>query len=281
MKRPRIAVVALLGLLLLPALLEAQTKAIRIRQGESLEYDVRAEIEVTELAGDREAVLRAVTGGVAQLKARRVSREKIEWTYETPEVRLVRVTGTMEPGEASETTVQAKTGRVATDSRGRLVSSLKSGSNGESLTAMMEAMHRNLVKLWFQPAMLRGKHPGDTWSENRDERIRISEMGIDVRTRYAVAYRFDGIVDTLGTKAVRVSWSAQQMKIDGTRTIDGVRSPVRGDGDHVGTSYFSTIDGLLLASVSENSVDIRVAPSNGGGGVIPMTWRLRSESIRR
>ncbi|HVK39670.1 MAG TPA: hypothetical protein VNA88_14135 [Candidatus Kapabacteria bacterium] len=278
MKTLRLAMAAL-GLLL-PGFLPAQQGAIRIKQGETLEYNVRAEFEVTEVVGDREAVLRAVTGGVAELHARRVTRQKIEWSYETPEVKLVRVTSTMEPGASTETMVQAKAGRLATDGRGRVVAGLRAGRDDASLTAMMEAMHRSLVRLWFQPTLLRGKRPGDTWSEKRDERLRIAEMGIDVRARYTVVYRFDGIIDTLGGKAVRISWSAEEMAIDGTRTIDGVVAPVLGDGDHQGSSYYSTIDGLLLASSSENVVDIRVSPGDGGG-VIPMTWRLRSESTRR
>lgn len=264
--------------LLLPMVLEAQPRSIRIRQGTSVEYSVQAEIEMKEVVGDRESMVRAVTGGIFELTARRVSRQKIEWTYQTPEIRVVRVSSTG-PGEGgAETTVEARSGRLATDSRGRVVSG-RSGTSA-SLTPMIEALQRGLVQLWFQPAIFRGMKPGQTWSEKRDERIRVDDMGIDIRARYTVGYRFDGIVDTLGTKAVRVSWSTDRMQIDGQRTSNGVSSPVRGDGDHFGTSYFSTIDGLLLACVSENSLDVRVSPEQGGG-VIPMAWRLRSESTRR
>ncbi|MBC8144555.1 MAG: hypothetical protein H7X80_03150, partial [bacterium] len=157
----------------------------------------------------------------------------------------------------------------------------ESKAGPRSLAAMMEAMHRTLVKLWFQPEIFRKKKPGDTWVEKRDERIRVDDLGIDVRTRYDVAYRFDGIVDTLGIKAIRLSWTAGHMKIEGTRSLEGKATPVTGDGDHRGTSYFSTIDGLMLLSQSENTVDLRVPASDGSGRVIPMMWRMRSEAIRK
>lgn len=258
----------------------AQPKAIKIRQGESIEFHVRAAIEVTELVGDAESSLRAETGGIAMLRARRVSRRKIEWTYETPDVKLTRVTSTAEPGESDETTVKTKTGKISTDVRGKLVK-VTTPKTSKSLASLMEAMHSSLVKLWFQPQIFHKKRPGDSWSENRDEQIGVDELGINVRTRYEVTYRFDGIVDTLGVKAIRLSWTAGHMTIEGTRTVDGKTSPVVGDGEHTGTSYFSTIDGLMLASQSENSVDLRVSSTDEGGRVIPMMWRMRSESIRR
>jgi hypothetical protein len=176
--------------------------------------------------------------------------------------------------------VESTKGTISTDSRGRVVSGLRL-SESESLTPLMEAMHRSMVKLWFQPAIFRKLKPGDTWTEKRDDRIVVADMGIDVHARYNVDYHFDGIVDTLGIKAVRVTWHAARMTIAGTRTVDGKSSPVEGDGDHYGTSYFSTIDGLVLATVSDNTVDLRVTPKNGSQPAIPMTWRLHSESLRR
>lgn len=274
------AVLALATCLLVsPTLLIAQPKSIRIKQGESIEYNVRAEIEVSEtIAGGAEKLLRAETGGVAHLRARRVSRKKIEWSYETPEVKLIRVSSTMEPGEPDETTVQTKAGKILTDDRGRVTSTVATIPPTQSLASLMEAMHRSLVKTWFQPAIFRKLRPGDKWTEERNEHIQVDELGIDVQTSYSVDYTFDGIVDTLGVRALRVSWHAGQMSIEGTRVVDGIVSPVAGDGDHYGTSYFSTVDGLMLVSQSENSVDIRVRRADG---VIPMTWRTRSRSIRR
>jgi hypothetical protein len=279
MKWSRFTLVAIA--VLLPAIAISQPKTIRIRKGESLEYAVKAAIEVTELAGDKEKTLRAETGGIAHLTAQKVSGRKIEWSYETPDVKLIRVTSTMEPGASAETTVQAKEGKVATDNRGRVISGLHRRTGSESLTSLMEAMHRTLVKLWFQPAIFRRMKPGDKWSERRDERIAVEDLGIDVRARYRVDYRFDGIVDTLGMKAIRVTWRAGEMAIEGTRTSEGRKDPVQGDGEHFGTSYFSTIDGLMLAGTSDNVVDIRVSSPTGDGSVIPLTWRLRSESLRR
>jgi hypothetical protein len=278
----RVPLTLLAALLLAPAIAGAQPNGIRIKQGETLQYNVRAEVEVSELVGEREEVLRAETGGVAELRAQKVGRRQIEWSYETPEVRLIRVTSTMEPGASAETTVEKRSGKVSTDSRGRVVSGLKGSTKStESLTGLMEAMHRNLVKAWFQPKIFRRMKPGDTWTEQRDERINVEDLGIAMRARYAVDYRFDGIVDTLGMKAIRVTWRAGAMTIDGSRTMNGASVPILGDGEHSGTSYFSTIDGLMLAGTSENTVDIRVASPEKDGRVIPMSWRMRSASVRK
>jgi hypothetical protein len=251
----------------------AQPSSIKVRKGDQIDFTVRAEVEVTEILGDSERTFRAQADGPARLTVERITRGNIRWTYSTPELRLDSSAARL----MSIDSVHALAVRFSTDRRGNVSGS---GRRLRDLAPLMESVHRSILFLWFQPGIFRKMRPGATWTENRSESIVLEGLGIDAQAKFAVRYSFDGMADTLGVRAIRLRWSAPTMAIRGTRVIDGHSHPLQGDGEHSGIAYFSTIDGLLLAGVTESIVDMRI-PSEGRGGAMPTMWRLHSASIRR
>jgi hypothetical protein len=258
-----------------------QSDKIKVRKGDRFTYKVQAEMEFTEMSGEREDMMRVETGGPAELQARKVSKKSIEWSYDSPDVRLQRSQSTVDREHSTDTTIAGKQQNFTTDAVGNMRGG-KTSTQSISTGTLSESIHKNVVKQWFLPKIFRKLKPGDTWQENFDDQVTINELGLNVRTQYTVIYTFDGIVDTLGTKAMRIRSHAASMKIAGKRSVAGNSMPVEGDGDHYGTAYYSTIDGLLLVSNSENQLDMHVASSQSPGSrIIPMTWRLKAEAVRQ
>jgi hypothetical protein len=270
---------ALLCCLVSAAAADAQPLDRKPKNGERFSYNVESEVEITEISPDDEKTMRATAVGVAELRARKVSNRRIEWTYSAEPLRL-RVTNTIGPGRARDTTIRGTSRVFVTDAGGTPVSSTASRIAGSDLSSVLEGIQQNMIKRWILPTTMRKMKPGDGWTEERRDEVKLPEVGMVLDTRFTVNYVFDGIVDTLGIRAVRVRSQSNSMAIRGTRLVDGQKVKLEGDGgSHIGTSYYSTVDGVLIASRSENEVDVRVRSSDSVSG-IPMTWRQRATAMR-
>lgn len=257
----------------------AQTSSV-VKKGEKFSYNVESEVEITEIAAGDERTMHAMVEGIAELTARRVTSKRIEWTYSAEPVHL-RVTNSIGPGVARDTTVRGTSRVFVTDAKGTPLTGGAPKAGGDRLSGVLEGIQQSMIKRWILPATMRRMTPGDSWSEERSEDVSVADIGMTLDTRFTVLYTFDGIVDTLGTRAVRVRSMSESMTIRGNRTLDGKKMNLEGDGgSHLGTSYYSTIDGMLLASRSESEVDIRVTTVGDSGSSIPMTWRQRASAMR-
>jgi hypothetical protein len=257
----------------------AQTAAKSPEKGERFSYHVESEVEITEINAQDEKWLRATATGVAELRARKLSKKRIEWTYSAEPVRL-RVSNTIGPGRARDTTVSGTSRIFLTDATGAPVSPSHTRISSSEISGILDGIQQNMIKRWILPSTMRKMKPGDTWQEERSDEVHVADVGMVLDSRFTVSYTFDGIVDTLGIRAVRVRSQSQSVSIRGSRTINGTKMKLEGEGgSHLGTSYYSTIDGVLIASRSENEVDIRVTRS-GEAGDIPMTWRQRASAMR-
>ena len=258
---------------------DAQTTAKKPEKGERFSYQVESEVEITEITSQDEKSLRATATGLAELRARKLSKKRIEWTYSAEPVRL-RVSNTIGPGRPRDTTVRGTSRVFLTDASGAPVTQANTRITSSEISGILDGIQQNMIKRWILPSKMRAMKPGDTWEEERSDEVTVPDVGMVLDSRFTVAYTFDGIVDTLGIKAVRVRSRSSSVSIRGSRTIDGAKMKLEGDGgSHLGTSYYSTIDGVLLASRSENEVDIRVTGS-GESADIPMTWRQRASAMR-
>lgn len=251
-----------------------------VKKGEKFSYNVESEVQIVEIGAGDERMLHAMVAGVAELTARRVTGKRIEWTYNAEPAQL-RVLNSIGPGTTRDTTIKGTSRVFVTDAKGAAVNSTNRKSKGDHLSGILDGIQQSMIKRWILPATMRKMKPGDTWNEVREEEIALTDVGMTLDSRFTIRYTFDGIVDTLGTNAVRVRSESQAMAIRGNRLLDGKRMQLEGEGgSHIGISYYSTIDGMLLASQSESEVDIRVTTVGDSGGSIPMTWRQRASAMR-
>ena len=92
-------------------------------------------------------------------------------------------------------------------------------------------------------------------------------------------YHYDGVVDTLKTKADRIRAEVTSMTIQGSGEVMGTSMTIDGDGVSATTGYYSAKDGILLASSTDAEISMRMAM--GEQMVIPMTFKNMMNMVRK
>lgn len=121
-------------------------------------------------------------------------------------------------------------------------------------TGMQMFMHKD----WLD------KNVGDTWSDHLQDTIRIDGKeskaeSANIRLEVRTDYTFEGHVDTLGHKTVRIRYVINQVSMDGTITAaDGGETTIKSDGQGSGVFYYDVEDFLQVATQSITDVKMQL-----------------------
>jgi hypothetical protein len=259
--------------------------SIKVKQGTKFSYNTSSEMEMTQSAMGQEMTVTTRTTGLTELTAKKVAKQRIDWTLAIPELRMT-MSNSMQPDAAMDTTIVTEPQNYVTSSNGKVLVAPKSANAGQMEMMMGGSMMKNFA-LWFTPALPKGAQSGESWEEQRRDTVNMNpgeeeDGGIKIISSQNLKYTYDGITDTLGVKVARIRWTATSMKIEGGGSIQGNNMTMEGDGAINGTSYYSTKDGLLFASVTNSESNMRLGINAGGQEmVIPMVQTTRVSVLRK
>ena len=257
--------------------------AIKVKKGNTFTYNTVSDMEMVTSAMGQEQTQETKTVGTTILTVGAVDKQKINWVMAMPELR---VTMSMPMGGGIDTTISAPPQNYVTNPAGKVISAPASADAAGMEMMMGGSMLKNFA-LWFVPALARGAQSGATWEELRRDTMNYNPSndesgGVNIISTQNLRFTYDGITDTLGVKVARVRWSSTNVTYEGSGTIQDMAMTIEGDGGISGISYYSTKDGLLLASTTDVESNMRLGISPGGQPmVIPMVQTTRTSISRK
>lgn len=262
------------SLLAQPSNSGAPSGQIKVKKGAKIHYKVDMSIDINQSMMGQEVSMTMSSIGDAELKATNVARSLIDWTYSLQKMKM-KMTGPMMP-TGMDTTINSPPSTFTTDLQGNI-------TKQEGLQELSEAMSGGIqtisLEQYFSPVLGRSLKPGDTWEVSRVDTT--PQGGIDVRINTTMKYTYHGTVDTMKTKAVRISSEITSMTLEGEGNQQGMDIIVDGDGNGTNTFYYSQKDGLLLAAVSNSEINARASVTGQAAMVIPMTYVMKSTLVRK
>lgn len=260
--------------------LHAQTKALSVKQGAEYKYESKISLEQTvSMAGTESATNGTVTSSPV-LRAEKVAKSSIAWACD-PGSNHLQMSGEMLPGGKLDTTVNFIPSRFSTDLRGSRIAS-DSADMGKTLSAVIGGPAFNkLFDTWFSPVLARDVKPGGSWDEQHVDTVVNGMIGIQIKTATTTHYTYDGLVDTLGGKYMRVRTKVTSMTIAGSGSFGGMNMVIDGDGTCSSDLYYTAADGILKVSNIDCLSNYRMAVNGDGQMVIPVSQRVTGSMVRK
>jgi hypothetical protein len=254
-------------------------KSVTLATGTSLNYSMLSTMDMAQSMGGQEINILFAMDGSMILTAGRQASDQFAWTLDTRDMHV----SSESPMLSVDTTITLPTQRFTTTPLGRLLNVETSGEKGSEMSQMMMGLGggREQLASWFSPMLGTEHKVGETWQVQTNDTVNNDAMGMEMRRKWTTTYTYEASVDTLGTKAARVRMESSGMNIEGEMSVQGMNLGVDGDGAISGVSYYSLTDGLLLASKTENQMNMQVSMSEQGGMVIPITQRMNTTIVRR
>jgi hypothetical protein len=254
------------------------TESLNLATGTSLNYSMLSTMDIAPMGGQDVNMLFAMDGSMI-LTAGEQSKDRFVWTLDTRDMHV----SSENPMMSVDTTISLPTQRFTTTPLGKLLNVETSGEKGSEMSQMMMGLGggRDQLTSWFSPMLGSERKVGDKWQVLTNDTVNNEAMGMEMRRKWTTTYTYEAAVDTLGTKAARVRIESSGMNIEGEMSVQGMSLGVDGDGAIGGVSYYSLTDGLLLASRTENQMNMQLSMSEQGGMVMPITQRMNTTLVRR
>lgn len=228
----------------------AQTPAIVVKSGTSIPYLIQSTVAMLQGEGAQAFSVTMTTQSNAELKAAKVQASGIDWTLTLSNARLRMVSPGM-PNGAMDSSVSLKPVSFVTDPQGRLTTSLGAGSEMQSFLASGMASNFSMDQ-FFSPTLTHAVNPGESWETQSSDTVAPPSMrGFRIVVKRTVRYTYDGVVDTLNTKAHRVRAEAKTMTLDGKGELQGMNMRLNGGGTCSWSCYYTAAENLMLTSRTE------------------------------
>ena len=161
---------------------------------------------------------------------------------------------------------------VSTD--GKVVDLKISGMDDQVGAEMQRVLERSAggqtgMQMFMEKEWL-NKNVGDTWSDHLRDTIQIDGTETKVESANIIMeiktdYTFEGHVDTLGHKTVRIRYVINQVSMDGTVTApNGGETTIKSDGQGSGVFYYDVDDLLQVATQSITDVEMELGMPKTG-----------------
>jgi hypothetical protein len=266
-------------------LLYAQPAAIKVAEGKAIAYQTQMEMEVMVQMGGGGGSARSQANGIIDLMPTKVAKKQIEWSYGSSEMHLL-MDDPASPGSSIDTSVEMRPVTFVTDASGNLLSQSRMTAPSAQMQAMMmfqQGMQGSVLRQYFSPLIGKKLKRGQSWDLPMKDTISVEALGMKLNTGTITTYTFERVVDTLGKKAARVRLETSVMKVDGTiiPPNQGISVSLDGDGSMVGTYYYSTTDGLLIAGSGETEMNLRAVLDGEQKMVLPMVMKSKSSVVRK
>ncbi len=229
---------------------DAQTSSIVVKSGGAIPYRIQSTVAMLQGEGTQAFSVTMTTHSDAELKAAKVGASGIDWTLTLSNARLRMVSPGMQSG-TMDSAVHLKPVSFSTDPQGRLSTSLKAGSEMQSFLASGMASNFSMEQ-FFSPTLTRSVKAGDSWETQSSDTVAPPSMqGFRIVVKRTVRFTYDGVVDTLRTKAHRVRAEVKAMALEGKGELQGMNMQLNGGGTSSWICYYSAAENLMLASRTE------------------------------
>lgn len=244
----------------------AQTPKFAPKQGDTLRFVRDISSNVTQSISGVEMSMNMSFDGPVALAATKVRDTEIEWWALAPSTRFV-VDAPMQ-GVTLDTVVTGSAVGLVTNRDGRIESvSGRLTDVGEVGSMVPQSAGEGEFELYFLPALPKNVKVGQSWKTSRSD---TAEQGAMV-TQLSLVYTYEGMVDTLGTKATRVRIQSDTLSMSGEYAQGGVTAAMDGSGQVNATLYYSSGDGMLLWAHHHTAATINVVVMGPQNMVIPVT----------
>jgi|GEM_PF-5485661 len=265
----RLFALVLLGVLT-TALLQAQPTTITVKKGATITYRILGSTEITQSMMGQEMKIGFSNDGKLILANKNVGSDRLEWTSQLKNVK-VKVQSQLPIG-GGDTTITSSPKPFATDRSGHLM-------EGELESSDMMQVLQGGLQQFFAPIINRGLQVGESWETSRTDTT--AKMGLNIISHTKLRYVYDGVVDTLKQKALRLRMEIVEMTITGGGSLAQVgEATIDGEGSGNSTLYYSNRDGMLIAATQNNESTMRMEFS-AASMTIPMTYKLQSTVVRQ
>lgn len=248
---------------------------ITVRKGANFDYTTSLDVNISQSMQGQEMVITAVADGVSSVRAQKVDRNSINWTYQVRDMRLKFNAGMMGTRDTTLTLapVPFVTSRKGVITTRPVLEDVLPGVPGMDILFNVEQ--------FFLPNIFSVMTPGQTWETTRHDTS--SAGGLETVTTQILRHTYQGTVDTLGVSTHRVHSEATTYVIEGAGNMQGMDMSLSGDGTVVSDSYISARDGLLIASARTAQLNARMSLSGMGSEpmLIPMTTVQKLFIVRK
>lgn len=257
--------------------LMAQDK-ITVKGGNKFDFTFSGDMNVTQsMAGQEMTVASTMNGGV-HMMANKVGKDEIDWSYGVSDMKVSTKSEVL-PGGGQDTTITMEPVPFRTDMNGKIK---QNAALGEALQMFSSGVQGFAPQQMFSPAIGRSLKKGQTWEESSIDTVHNPMMGdgamvIERTTRYT----YDGPVDTLKNKAIRIRSEITSMSLTGSASMMGMDVKIDGDGSANMVSYYGAKDGILLATIGDNETNMRMAMTGQAEMLIPITMSMTSRMVRK
>ncbi|MDB5033178.1 MAG: hypothetical protein JWQ98_419 [Chlorobi bacterium] len=256
----------------------SQTNALGVKKGSRATYEMSTKSDVVQTVQGQDLTVNSTGTATLELGVRNLAKDHIDWTFTLAKMRLV-MGSPSAPSMKKDTTVRGKPMPFTTDLNGKVTAMFS--PEADQTGKMMMGLRRTSVAEFFSPALTRTLKPGDSWEEKSTDTIENAQLqGAKIYVERTTKYTFDGDVDTLKAKTVRLRTEVTSMSISGAGSIQGLKLDIHGDGTSTATNYY-TGDGLLLVSGSIGEMNMRVMTTGQVEMVIPITYKFSSSTVRK
>ncbi len=275
----RIVRIVVLASLVTAAPLFAQQGSIAVKKGTTFSYATDTKMDIVQSFQGQEMTMVSNTTGTMELSAKNVTASAIDWNYAIKKLRVT-MKAAMLPGGGTDTTMKGSTLSFSTDKAGRISNPEKLAAD-PMLAAVGGGMQGAAMGQMFSPALARTLTVGQSWEESTiDTIVNPALQGAKILLTKTTRFTYEGTVDTLKTKAARIRTEVTSMTIGGEGSAAGMSFRMDGDGASLGSSYYSVADGLLLASSADMTMNMRLMMTGQMEMVIPMTYALKTTTLR-
>ncbi len=245
----------------------AQPAVITVKSGKKIPYVTATKTTITQSISGQEIEVLMATDTKADLVAKSVTADGINWSYVIKQAKMSMKTP-MSP-KAKDSVLKMKPFDFNTDLRGNLIRAAEldpsfmavyGGGNGSSP-----------IQQLFAPTLSRELTAGQSWDESRIDTVSTTGLNGKMFISRTTKYTYDGLVDTLNTKAHRIRSEVTAMSITGSGDIQGMNVTMAGDGTSTTAAYYSSVDGLMISSLATMEMRMQMAIAGATEMVIPIT----------
>ncbi|MEO5929303.1 MAG: hypothetical protein ABIR47_05180 [Candidatus Kapaibacterium sp.] len=257
----------------------SQTGTLGVKKGTKATYEMSTKSDVVQTVQEQDLTVNSTGTATLELGVKNIARDHIDWTFTLAKMRLM-MGSPASPSMKKDTTVKGTPMPFTTDLNGKVISMFSPEANQTG--KMMMGFRKTSVTEFFSPTLTRTLKPGDSWEENSIDTIENAQLqGVKIYVSRTTKYTFDGGVDTLKAKTVRLRTEVTSMSISGTGSIQGLKLDIHGDGISTAISYYTASDGLLLVSGSVGEMNMRVMSTGQVEMVIPVVYKFSSSTVRK
>lgn len=258
--------------------LSAQVSEIKIKEGKKLTYDLTTVSTTTQSMQGQEMSVEMNAEGQMDLEAKKVAKNRIEWDLITKKMRL-RSESPMMPEGGMDTTLTVDPQSFVTDTKGNMIDQAKLD---ERVSMALGGLGESMAGSLFLPAIVMSMKPGESREVTKVDTVPLPMIeGTNMIVKRTTVYHNDGPVDTMGVKTVRVRAEVTSMSIEGAGEIMGIPTEINGDGVSHSTYYYSTTDAIMLASLTNAEMSMRMNLAAPANTLIPITQNLNSIIVRK